>query len=697
MDRVALPTPIGQLIPLPSILATVASEVQISIRSGANISAGLHNNHDGNVSITLLRHEYLCCAMPHATKQMLAQLIDSLGEASARAQRLPAVITTYQKLLQSSDQRTYIAYDGRAALGFIKVGHKQLFVSVPAYVRHASPSKAEVGVQIGRSAAIDRRVSHGRGHVNVPEVRAPTGSGIDGAGSSIVEMTPLCVLDFFVCESVRRSGVGKLLFETMLKTEGRLEALERHRAAVAAASQQLDSYGRPRGMPINRRRAAAGTDNQPSFVEPGSKSESSVIAEAAPIHPSRLAYDRPSHMFLSFLRRHYGLESYTPQANNYVVYHEYWSGPRHQPSADVRAADDGFAAGQQYQSLRGAVVSGTPGGGAALTRQPTTSVAAVPAQTPHSLSSSASSQKQLFSTTVSPSARSPYASDADAAQQWRQPSERDSVPRLDSTAQQRHQSSSTSSRDVAFPSGGDVVDSMRAMNLGGGAHGLAYGDGSRYGSDRFQSPAAPLHQSRSQLVPQLQLAGSTATASYSPAYSQENAATSGGAPASAFYTPGGSMYPPQQRASPNGSGAPAGPPPSIGGGYTSDFSISGATSGPGYDRFGRPGTMNGGISANERASDAALSSDAYHAGASSSAGVKSLQQQHLHQYQQHPNGTPGHQSTSLAPSPHGYITSRTKEGDADHPGSSSRGGSSGRARNPYNINAASMMQPTRLW
>ena len=37
-----------------------------------------------------------------------------------------------------------------------------------------------------------------------------------------------------------------------------------------------------------------------------------------------LAYDRPSHKFLSFLRKHWGLVDYYPQSNNFVVYKDYF-------------------------------------------------------------------------------------------------------------------------------------------------------------------------------------------------------------------------------------------------------------------------------------------------------------------------------------------------------------------------------------
>ena len=42
------------------------------------------------------------------------------------------------------------------------------------------------------------------------------------------------------------------------------------------------------------------------------------------IEPKDLAYDRPSHKFLSFLKKHFGLWDYFPQNNNFVVFNEFF-------------------------------------------------------------------------------------------------------------------------------------------------------------------------------------------------------------------------------------------------------------------------------------------------------------------------------------------------------------------------------------
>ena len=73
---------------------------------------------------------------------------------------------------------------------------------------------------------------------------------LDGAGKPN-EMSPMCVLDFYVTEKRQRTGCGKKLFETMLRREE--------------------------------------------------------------VEPRYLAVDRPSEKLISFLRKHYGLANIIPQ------------------------------------------------------------------------------------------------------------------------------------------------------------------------------------------------------------------------------------------------------------------------------------------------------------------------------------------------------------------------------------------------
>ncbi|XP_053329763.1 alpha-tubulin N-acetyltransferase 1 isoform X2 [Spea bombifrons] len=148
-----------------------------------------------------------------AQKQITA-VIDEIGKLSAKAQRLPAPITSASRM-QSNKHHLYILKDctpktaGRGAvIGFLKVGYKKLFV-------------------------------------------------LDHSGSHI-EAEPLCILDFYIHESLQRHGFGKELFGHMLRVEQ--------------------------------------------------------------VEPQHLAIDRPSEKFLSFLRKHYNLRSTIPQVNNFVVF-----------------------------------------------------------------------------------------------------------------------------------------------------------------------------------------------------------------------------------------------------------------------------------------------------------------------------------------------------------------------------------------
>ncbi|KAG8448683.1 hypothetical protein GDO86_015674 [Hymenochirus boettgeri] len=148
-----------------------------------------------------------------AQKQIMT-VIDEIGKASAKAQRLPAPITSASRM-QINKHHLYILKDctpetaGRGVvIGFLKVGYKKLFV-------------------------LDQKGSH-------------------------IEAEPLCILDFYIHESLQRHGFGKELFNYMLRNEQ--------------------------------------------------------------VEVQHVAIDRPSEKFLSFLRKHYNLRSTIPQVNNFVVF-----------------------------------------------------------------------------------------------------------------------------------------------------------------------------------------------------------------------------------------------------------------------------------------------------------------------------------------------------------------------------------------
>jgi alpha-tubulin N-acetyltransferase 1 len=140
------------------------------------------------------------------------EILNSMGEASSRAQQLNTTITSAHKFF-ISNHRIFIKAEQNKVLGFIKVGSKKLFLRDRNYNYH--------------------------------------------------EVNALCVLDFYVHESTQRRGIGKQLFDYMLKFEKKI--------------------------------------------------------------PTELAYDRPSPKLLSFLRKHFGLTDFIQQNNNYVVFDEFFN------------------------------------------------------------------------------------------------------------------------------------------------------------------------------------------------------------------------------------------------------------------------------------------------------------------------------------------------------------------------------------
>lgn len=228
-------------------------------------------------------------------KSLVEMLVNTLGDASAKAQGLPAPVTSLLKLQTSGDvanggcaHRMYIASSGNKAFGFIKVGRKQLFLSVPSFVREGK----------SRSARRCEMISNGTipgGSTNDNDTSSSqTSTRLSGRGSSSTgivnqEIAPLCVLDFFVHSSVRRSGIGRILFDQMAIEEAIL----------------LQS-GRGGGKSAN--------------IVQSSLSSSHYI-----MNPARLGYDRPSALFTSFLRKHFGLETATPQPYSMVVFNDYFA------------------------------------------------------------------------------------------------------------------------------------------------------------------------------------------------------------------------------------------------------------------------------------------------------------------------------------------------------------------------------------
>nr|BAB22194.1 unnamed protein product [Mus musculus] len=141
--------------------------------------------------------------------------------------------------MQSNRHVIYILKDtsarpaGKGAIiGFLKVGYKKLFV-------------------------LDDREAHN-------------------------EVEPLCILDFYIHESVQRHGHGRELFQHMLQKER--------------------------------------------------------------VEPHQLAIDRPSPKLLKFLNKHYNLETTVPQVNNFVIFEGFFAHQHRPPTSSLRATRHSRAA-----------------------------------------------------------------------------------------------------------------------------------------------------------------------------------------------------------------------------------------------------------------------------------------------------------------------------------------------------------------
>ena len=178
--------------------------------------------------------------------QQVATIINAMGQASAAAQGLGAVITNAERLSNNPDHVLFIAANSATALGIIKLGTKKLF----------------------------HRTSNG----------------------GVFEITPLCVLDFYVNERCQRQGVGHALFSFALQYFN--------------------------------------------------------------VQPHQLGYDRPSSKFLSFLNKHHNLQYYEAQNNNFVVFSEYFEQGEHR--GRQRSGGSGSSRGSSRGSGTRGSRSGAP-------------------------------------------------------------------------------------------------------------------------------------------------------------------------------------------------------------------------------------------------------------------------------------------------------------------------------------------------
>jgi len=147
----------------------------------------------------------------NVVKERITQILDVVGKASAEAQSLQQIITSADKLRTSGgEQVVYVLCDfaTNQVVGLLKIGKKKLFLYDQQGVQH--------------------------------------------------EVSPICILDFYIHESRQRVGCGRVLFEAMLKNE---HVLVQH-----------------------------------------------------------LAIDRPSDKLIFFLRKHYNLTNIIPQVNNFAIF-----------------------------------------------------------------------------------------------------------------------------------------------------------------------------------------------------------------------------------------------------------------------------------------------------------------------------------------------------------------------------------------
>ena len=139
------------------------------------------------------------------------EILDRMGELSSKSQNLQTTITNTSRFFPS-DQRLYIKANKNIVYGYIKVGLKKLFIRDRFFNYH--------------------------------------------------ERKTLSLLDFYIYDSAQRQGIGKNLFDFMLKVEN--------------------------------------------------------------IRADQLAYDRPTLRLLAFLKKNYGLDNYITQNNSFIIFDNFF-------------------------------------------------------------------------------------------------------------------------------------------------------------------------------------------------------------------------------------------------------------------------------------------------------------------------------------------------------------------------------------
>ncbi|CAH1116113.1 unnamed protein product [Phaedon cochleariae] len=196
------------------------------------------------------------------TVNKVSEVVNAIGEASAAAQGLPKPITSSERL-KNSEHKLYLLIDqhanaGKGAVtGMLRTGAKGLYV-------------------------FDKEGQH-------------------------YQVSPPCILDFYIHESSQRKGLGRQLFQHMLHKE------------------QVD--------------------------------------------PGKMAIDRPSEKLIRFLNKHYGLNSPMKQMNNYVVYEGFF--PKKQTQSFPQETSNNRLGLGRKESANGLQSHSSPFGRYGASRPPT--------------------------------------------------------------------------------------------------------------------------------------------------------------------------------------------------------------------------------------------------------------------------------------------------------------------------------------
>ncbi|KAI9352730.1 touch receptor neuron protein Mec-17-domain-containing protein, partial [Obelidium mucronatum] len=196
----------------------------------------------------------------------LSEMVEKLGEASAKAQGLRSAVTSIQKLQHNPTHRLYVLRsepeleEDQCAILYDKV-------VLPLECKESEENQRHEDISERNISEIEQEVEE----VIPPKYKPCKAIGLLKVGvknlfvsdeyGRQIQISPLCVLDFYVHESMQRTGNGKKLFDYMLSNEN----------------------------------TTAG----------------------------HLAYDKPSPKMVSFLRKHYSLTDHIPQANNYMIFRQF--------------------------------------------------------------------------------------------------------------------------------------------------------------------------------------------------------------------------------------------------------------------------------------------------------------------------------------------------------------------------------------